>query len=161
MICTVPFTESKSSRPSLSKSNQAVPNPVKGTLGAPSPEGVLRSSNSPEPSLTYRLLPSLVSSVTNKLHRRHRRSHRRPRPCWPRPCQSPACHAREQGGVLEGAVTFVEPELVFLAVVGHVDVDPTVAIEVAPSKRQVRGRTRVRCPTSRSHRQTSRHRWLT
>jgi hypothetical protein len=37
---------------------------------------------------------------------------------------------RDQGRVLEGAVMPVEPELVFLSVVGDVDIHPPVAVEV-------------------------------
>src|SRR5713226_6395578 len=53
----VPFTMSRSSHPSLSKSNHAVPQPVYGRLNAPSDDAALASRNLPDPSLTYRLAP--------------------------------------------------------------------------------------------------------
>src|SRR5438094_27923 len=47
-----PLTARMSSQPSLSKSNQAVPNPVYPRLAGPRPEAALKSSNRPDPSLT-------------------------------------------------------------------------------------------------------------
>ena len=51
---TSPFTVSRSSQPSLSKSNQAVPKPVYGRLGRADAGRALCSSKVPVPSLTYR-----------------------------------------------------------------------------------------------------------
>ncbi len=44
--------------------------------------------------------------------------------------------AGEQGLVAEGAVALVEPQLVGRAVVGHVEVDPAVAVEVGGHRAQ-------------------------
>ena len=50
--------------------------------------------------------------------------------------------ARQQRRVLEGAVALVHPQLVRLAVVGDVDVDPAVAVEVGGRRRRAPARTR-------------------
>ena len=98
---------------------------------SPGADGVLRSSNTPDPSLTYRLLPSLVSSVTN-------------RSSSPSSSKSPASTPMLASALpVTGSATpessaafsnvpslLVQPQLVFFAVVGDVDVDPSVAIEV-------------------------------
>ena len=131
MTCTAPFTAARSRRPSLSKSSHAVPKPVNPRLAGPKPDGALRSSNSPEPSLTKRLLPSPVNSVTK-------------RSSSPSSSKSPASTPMlasalpvtgsatpgQQRRVLERAVAPVHPQLVLLAVIGDVDVDPPVPIEV-------------------------------
>ncbi len=58
-------------------------------------------------------------------------------------------HARRQRRVPERAVVLVDPELIGLAVVGDVEVDPSVAVEDRPSSHRAPVRIRWRCRPSR------------
>ena len=86
MTCTAPFTDSRSSRPSLSKSSHAVPNPVNPRLAGPNPrmdppeqveerEHHGRTEGRPAPSARQVVLKYRADRVSSTATTRERRPH--------------------------------------------------------------------------------------
>ena len=58
----------------------------------------------------------------------------------------------------EGAILLIDPELIFLLVVGDEEIEPAIAIEVGRDDAKGAGRTAGPAPRQSSHRRTSRRR---
>ena len=108
-----------------------MPNPVLARLGGPRPELALRSSKLPAPSLTYSVFIWSSQFVMNRSSSPSLSKSPASIPMLASALPEPLTAAPdEERAFLEGSVLSVHPQLIRLSVVGDVEVDPAVAVEI-------------------------------
>ena len=132
-----PFATTRSRSPSLSKSARAVPHFSGRKVRGPTPVVLARvlEEGVAEALVEGReVLREVGDEEVGDRRRRPRR--RRRRPCWPGPPVAVEGGEGRDADLLEVAVALVAIEVVGIGVVGHVDVEVAVVVEVGGAHRE-------------------------